>query len=221
MRREEGEVEGRVEMERERERMLKESRERTEELVVRVRAEKNGRGSPGGRRRMVERVHELERAVVVLTRNRDEWREHSESTPGSFAEVERCREMVGRLERQVRVATRDALMARDASWRLTEEVLVLRRGRGGSGSEGIWIGNGGGSAPPQPPPPLEEMDEGAKERRLLEEEFGRLNAQLAQALEVIWLCVGRESVESALSEKDVKRTLVEFQKVKDRSKERR
>ena len=88
-------------------------------------------------------------------------------------------------------------------------------------SEGIWIGNGGGSAPPPPPPPLEEMDEGAKERRLLEEEFGRLNAQLAQALEVIWLCVGRESVESALSEKDVKRTLVEFQKVKDRSKERR
>ena len=115
--------------------MLKESRERTEELVVRVRAEKNGRGSPEGRRRMVERVHELERAVVVLTRNRDEWREHSESTPGSFAEVERCREMVGRLERQVRVATRDALMARDASRRLTEEVLVLRRGRGRSGSE--------------------------------------------------------------------------------------
>ena len=58
--------------------------------------------------------------------------------------------------------------------------------------EGISIVNGGGSAPPPPPPPLEEMDEGAKERMLLEEEFGRLNAQLVQALEVIWLCIRRD-----------------------------
>ena len=131
------------------------------------------------------------------------------------------------MERQVRVATRDALMARDGNRRLTEEVLLLRRGRG----FGVWIdedeGGGsrtGGPSSPPPPPPLPlplEVEDNAKVRRLLAEDFGRLHAQLSQALEVIWLCVGRENVESALSEEGVRKTLVEFQSVRDRSCERR
>ena len=131
------------------------------------------------------------------------------------------------MERQVRIATRDALMARDGNRRLTEEVLLLRRGR-----FGVWIedeeeGGGsrtGGPSSPPPPPPLPlplEVEDNAKVRRLLAEDFGRLHAQLSQALEVIWLCVGRENVESALSEEGVRKTLVEFQSVRDRSCERR
>ena len=68
-----------------------------EVLVTRAEAEERGGGSQEGkvsRRRMVIRVRELENAVVVLTRNRDQWREHSETTPGSVVEVVRCQEMV-------------------------------------------------------------------------------------------------------------------------------
>ena len=82
---------------RKKERLLRESKKREDVLVTRAEAEERGGGSQEGkvsRRRMVMRVRELENAVVVLTRNRDQWREHSETTPGSVIEVERCQEMV-------------------------------------------------------------------------------------------------------------------------------
>ena len=82
---------------RKKERLLRESKKREEVLVTRAEAEERGGGSQEGkvsRRRMVIRVRELENAVVVLTRNRDQWREHSETTPGSVVEVVRCQEMV-------------------------------------------------------------------------------------------------------------------------------
>ena len=60
-----------------------------------------------------------------------------------------------------------------------------------------------------------------EERSLLMNMFERLHAKLAQALDIIWLCLGRENVRTTLSKAKVQETIEQFQSIRDASLSRR
>ena len=83
-----------------------------------------------------------------------------------------------------------------------------------------------------PPPSMErttvavdrkETEEEYVERRRkeCESEFQMYHVELSQALEVIWLCIGRDNISDIFNQEEVKEALDLFQRMRDASVKRR
>lgn len=103
----------------------------------------------------------------------------------------------------------------------------LERGKRGEWTDHVMRQT---SPPPPPPPPLPLAHREAAnfvdpatvdQRNSLSAKYDKIHAKLAQALDVIWLCLGRDNIRQSLSEDVVKSTLERFQKMRDASLIRR
>lgn len=131
--------------------------------------------------------------------------------------------------RQLDVALKEASQARHKAREMQVELVDARRRlklaeqrlQSSSGVRARRARHGGSPPPPAAPASPEDPTPAtpAEEQRL-RLELQDFHSRLMQALDVIWICVGREEVSSALSDQRVQQTLQHFRNVQDAARSR-